>query len=105
MVNKLSPLLPFLVCLRKQILFHSKPKDGYAVNYVNNTFQYLKGKYMIQFDGQKTISVYNFVNDPVLKQNLLGKVPEQAAMEKELKAIIQQYVVRMINNRLTAKEN
>ena len=65
----------------------------------------MKGKYMIQFDGQKTNSVYNFVNDPLLKQNLLGKVPEQAAMEKELKAIIQQYVERMINNRLTAKDN
>jgi len=58
---------------------------------------------MIQFDGQKTISVYNFVNDPLLKQNQLGKVSELAAMEKELKAIIQQYVERMINDRLTAK--
>lgn len=86
-------------------LFHSKPEDGYAVSYVNNTFQYMKGKYMIQFDGQKTISVYNFVNDPLLKQNLLGRVPEQAAMEKELKAIIQQYVERLINDRLTAKGN
>lgn len=85
-------------------LFHTNPKDGYAVNYYNSMFQYLKGKYMIQFDGKKTVSVYNFISDPLLKQNLLGKVPEQAVMEKELKAIIQQYVERMINDKLAVKK-
>lgn len=84
-------------------LFHTKPEQGYAVNFYNNLFQYMKGKYMIQFDGQKTVAIYNFVSDPLLKQNLLGKVPEQARMEKELKAIIQQYIERMINDKLTAK--
>lgn len=85
-------------------LFHSDPKNGYAVNFSNNMFQYLKGKYMIQFDGQKTVSVFDFINDPLLKQNLLGKVTEQASMEKELKAIIQQYMERMINDQLTTKK-
>ncbi len=84
-------------------LFHSKPQDGYAVNYYNNMFQYMKGKYMIQFDGNKTVALYNFISDPLLKQNLVGKVPEQASMEKQLKAIIQQYIERMINDKLTAK--
>ena len=85
-------------------LFHTKPEQGYAVNFYNNMFQYLKGKYMIQFDGQKTVAIYNFISDPLLKQNLLGKVPEQARMEKELKGIIQQYIERMINDKLTAKK-
>lgn len=85
-------------------IFHSKPTDGYTVNFYNNMFQYLKGKYMIQYDGQKTVSVFDFINDPLLKQNLLGKVSEQASMEKELKAIIQQYMERMINDQLTTKK-
>ena len=36
-----------------------------------------------------------------MKTNLIGKVPEQAKMELELKAIIQQYMERMTQNRLT----
>jgi hypothetical protein len=36
-----------------------------------------------------------------MKQNLLGKVKEQAQMELELKAIIQQYMERITQNRLT----
>ena len=38
-----------------------------------------------------------------MQQNLLGKMPEQPQMERELKAIIQQYMERMTQNRLTPK--
>jgi hypothetical protein len=36
-----------------------------------------------------------------MKNNVIGKVPCQAQMERELKAIIQQYMERMTENRLT----
>jgi len=36
-----------------------------------------------------------------MKHNLIGKVPRQPQMERELKAIIQQYMERMTENRLT----
>ena len=35
-----------------------------------------------------------------MKQNLIGEVPQQAQMERELKAIIQQYMTRMTQDRL-----
>jgi predicted component of type VI protein secretion system len=35
-----------------------------------------------------------------MKHNLIGKVKEQAQMERELKAIIQQYMERMKQDRL-----
>ena len=35
-----------------------------------------------------------------MSHNLKGHVAEQATMEREVKAIIQQYMVRMIENRL-----
>jgi hypothetical protein len=35
-----------------------------------------------------------------MKHNLIGKVPVQQQMERELKAIIQQYMERMTENRL-----
>lgn len=82
-------------------VLHTSPEEGYAVNYNNQVYQYFKGKYMIQFDGEKTIAVYNFVNDKLLKDNLIGKVSEQDTMETELKAIIQQYIDRMLTDQLT----
>ena len=35
-----------------------------------------------------------------MKNNLKGKVKEQAKMELEVKAIIQQYMYRMVNDKL-----
>jgi hypothetical protein len=35
-----------------------------------------------------------------MQNNLVGKVKEQGQMEQELKAIIQQYMERMTQNRL-----
>jgi hypothetical protein len=60
----------------------------------------------MQFDGQETKSVYNYKLDTLLQNNLAGTVAEQHEMEMKLKAVIQQYFVRMIENRLNlANEN
>ena len=48
---------------------------------------------------QQTIGVYA-LKDYLMSHNLKGQVAEQATMEREMKAIIQQYMVRMIENRL-----
>jgi hypothetical protein len=48
-------------------------------------------------------AIYNFRTDWMLTQNLLGRVPEQPQLERELKAIIQQYMHRMNTNELTVK--
>jgi hypothetical protein len=55
---------------------------------------------LLQFDGTKTSAMYRFKTDPLLKQNLVGTLPEQQSMETQLKAIIQQYMSRMNENRL-----
>jgi phosphoglycerol transferase MdoB-like AlkP superfamily enzyme len=85
-------------------LLSTPPAKTWAVNYNNGVYQYLKGDYMIQFDGTKTIAVYDFKHDTLLHHNLLGKVPQQKSMELELKAIIQQYMSRMNENRLVLKK-
>lgn len=84
-------------------LLNTPPEQTYAVNYSNGIYQYFKGDYLLQFDGQATIAVYAFKTDRLLKENLLGKVQEQEPMEKELKAIIQQYMQRMEEDRLTVQ--
>ena len=81
-------------------LFNTEPQDTWAVNYLNGIYQYVKGDYLLQFDGSRTKAVYRFRTDLLLEHNLVGCVSEQAAMERELKAIIQQYMTRMTTNTL-----
>ena len=55
---------------------------------------------MLQFDGEKSKALYNVRNDRLLEKNLIGTQPCQQQMEREVKAIIQQYMSRMLNDRL-----
>ncbi len=83
-------------------LLNTEPEDTWAVNYMNGTYQYVKHGHVLQFDGTKTRAVYA-LSDSLLQTNLVGQVPQQQQMERELKAIIQQYMTRMINDKLTIK--
>lgn len=74
-------------------------KETYAVNYLNGIYQYCKYGYVLQFDGQHTKAIYR-LDDKLMQHNLLGKVKEQAQMEHELKAIIWQYMYRMVHDKL-----
>ena len=84
-------------------LLHTAPEDTYAVNYLNGIYQYFKGDYLLQFDGQKAIAIYAYKTDKLLQHNLLNQVPTQQSMEDELKAIIQQYMTRMNRDELVVK--
>lgn len=84
-------------------LINTPAEETSAVNYNNGIYQYIKNDYMMQFDGTRVTGMYKFKTDLFLKQNLVGKVPEQAQMEKELKAIIQQYMITIGEDRLTYK--
>ena len=80
-------------------LFRTPPSDTWAVNYLDGIYQYASGGYVLQFDGQNSIGFYA-LTDYCMRRNLLGQRPEQAVMERRLKAIIQQYMQRMIDNKL-----
>lgn len=84
-------------------LIHTPVDETYAVNYTNGIYQFLKGDYLLQFDGEKTKAVYRFKTDIFLEENLVGKVAEQDSMERELKAIIQQYMLRMNEDRMVVE--
>lgn len=75
----------------------------WAFNYNNGVYQYFKGDFLLQFDGQKTKALYRFKTDSLLKQNLVGKIPNQSQLEDELKSLIQQYMHRMTTNTLIMK--
>ena len=82
-------------------LLDTPDEDTWAINYNNGIYQYFKGDYMLQFDGEKTVAVYAFKSDRLLEHNLAGKVKCQSEMETMVKAIIQQYMSRMNSDMLT----
>jgi hypothetical protein len=60
--------------------------------------------YLLQFDGQKPIALYNFKTDTFLSNNVMSKNPEvEIKMENKIKAFIQQYNKRLIEDDLLAK--
>ncbi|MEG1574555.1 MAG: sulfatase-like hydrolase/transferase [Bacteroidales bacterium] len=77
---------------------------NWAINYNNGSYQYFDNNYLLQFDGTKPFAVYDYVNDPLLKENILNETAEQDAMTERCKAIIQQYIERMTKDRLTEEE-
>jgi phosphoglycerol transferase MdoB-like AlkP superfamily enzyme len=80
-------------------VLNTPAEDTWAVNYLNGIYQYVKHGHVLQFDGQRTRAVYA-LNDSLMKHNLVGSCPDQESMEHELKAIIQQYMARMTQDRL-----
>lgn len=82
-------------------LLSTPAAESYAVNFTNEIFQYYKGEHVLQFDGEKSTSIYNLHQDIEMRHNIIGKNNVQEEMERELKAIIQQYMNRMVQDRLT----
>lgn len=86
-------------------LISVKPEESYAVNYTNEIFQYYSGEYLLQFNGDgngdKSTGLYNLRKDRLMTKNIIGKSNVQDSMERKLKAIIQQYMNRMVHDRLT----
>ena len=80
-------------------VLNTPAEDTWAVNYLNGIYQYVKHGHVLQFDGQRTRAVYA-LTDSLMKHNLVGSCPDQESMEHELKAIIQQYMARMTQDRL-----
>ena len=75
-------------------VLNTPQEDTWAVNYLNGIYQYVKHGLVLQFDGHQTRAVYA-LSDSLMQQNLKGHVAQQPQMERELKAIIQQYMERM----------
>ena len=80
-------------------LLNTPAEDTWAVNYLNGIYQYVKHGHVLQFDGRQSKAVYA-LTDSLMQNNLLDSYPRRQQMERELKAIIQQYMARMTQDRL-----
>lgn len=84
-------------------VLNTPAEQTWAVNYLNGIYQYVKQGHVLQFDGERCRGYYA-LSDSLMQHNLLDRQSEeQINMERELKAIIQQYMTRMTQDRLRAE--
>lgn len=84
-------------------LTHLPATLNYEVAYLNGVYVFAQGDYVLLFDGSQTIGVFDYKKDRLMVHNLKDRVPQQASMERLLKAIIQSYMQRMLTDQLTVK--
>jgi len=98
--------------LHYQKPFHSFGLSGFdsagshcAFNSLEGIYQLIYDNYSLQFDGNKSLFMNNFLVDPLMRNNILNKQPAiKDSMERKLKAIIQEYNQAMLNNKFGYRE-
>ncbi len=76
----------------------------FSVNYISGNYQLVKNNYLLLFDGEKSVSLFDFKKDRLLSDNIMDSFKTITLdMENMLKSIIQSYNNRMIHNKLTTK--
>ena len=107
-------LLGYIGCKRPYVAFgqdllSTPDEDTFAVSYISGCYQLVKpaeGRlWLLQHDGIETVGLYDLDADPMMKQNLVDE--ESAAgieqmMTDNLMAVVQQYMERIIDDRLVA---
>lgn len=79
-----------------------KNEESFSISYLNGEYQLIADNYMLKFNGKNSISLFNLKNDSLLKKNLIySELYKKNEMETFIKAFIQQYNNRMINNKMT----
>ena len=74
----------------------------FALSFLNSTYQFVYDDYFMQFDGTKTLGLYHLPTDSMLQVNLAETDRSIAAvMEEKLKAVIQSYHQRLLQNQTT----
>lgn len=93
---------PFLA-YGNNVLDSTKGEHHFAYQY-SGGYRWFQGDYLLMSDGQKPGNLYNWKTDRFLQTNLAQQKPDTLALiDKRLKAFIQQYNNRLIDNQLTAR--
>jgi len=79
----------------------SDSTNHFAIAHSGTHYSIAMNDYFLQFDGSKTTGFYNFKDDILIRNNLISKhLPEMDSISTIVKAFIQQYNNRMIDNKL-----
>ncbi len=77
-------------------------EEGMAFNFKDNQYQLFLGDFLLQFDGTKSTGLFRFKTDKLQEHNLIDQLPDAVAgMEPVIKAVVQQYNNRIVDNRMT----
>ena len=103
-IDIMPSLIDYLNIKTKMVTFGKsfKSENNFVVYFLDNVYHYINDDYYMAFDGKKAIGLYNFKSDELLKNNLLKSNSAIAnQMEQFIKAYIQSFNERVINNKLT----
>jgi arylsulfatase A-like enzyme len=76
----------------------------FSVHYISGLYGMIKDGYLLEFNGIKTTAFFDLRKDKMQKNDLAGKnLPVMKGLENFLKAYLQQYNNRLIENRLTTE--
>ncbi|WP_027449967.1 LTA synthase family protein [Xylanibacter brevis] len=85
-------------------MLHTPAEETHALHWVpeSNGYEFVKGPYVLEFDGQEVTAAYRYRTDSVFSKNILMEVPADTLqhMTSQMKSIIQQYMYRMNNDKL-----
>jgi len=80
--------------------------ESFAFNSTDTNFHLYMKDHLLEMLENKSVGLYNYKEDLFLKSNLIGTKPDlQLEMEEKLKAIIQTYNQRLIDNDMTVPKN
>ncbi|CCG52909.1 Probable Membrane sulphatase [Flavobacterium indicum GPTSA100-9 = DSM 17447] len=105
-IDIMPSILDYLNLPSKMISYGKSYNDkrDFVVYYLDNIYHYISNDYYLAFDGKQSIGLYNFKKDELLKNNLIqneSEVKVKLKMERFIKAYVQSFNDRMINNKLT----
>jgi len=77
--------------------------NSFSVNYCDGIYQIITEQYLLTFNGKESLALYDMEKDKLLENNIIKTVDFRLleSIENKLKAYIQCYQNRMINNKLT----
>ncbi len=77
----------------------------FAYNSLGSSYQLIQGDYVLQFDGEKVFSLFNYKQDRYLKNNLKGQGLEiEGKLQKLIQVFLQELSERLHNDKLSLKD-
>lgn len=73
------------------------------VSYINQTYQYSDGHFLIQSDGTNPLGIFNITSGDIINDNLLDRI-QCPDLYRKLSEQLQEYNNSMINNNLTVEK-
>jgi phosphoglycerol transferase MdoB-like AlkP superfamily enzyme len=75
----------------------------FSIHYISGLYGLIKDGYLLEYDGNRSTGLFDLNADKLQTHNLVRQnLPVMKNLENFLKALVQQYNNRMIENRLTA---